>query len=369
MQLRRALLAIGSLALAATPVACSDDGGPAGVEFTEAPVDVEADYINGVVAWKDGFVAVTGSGVVLRSPDGERWDTVDTTGLDDDADPDADADAEPIIRTDLSGITAGDGFLLAAGARSVGTGEDDARFVPMVWRSADGETWQQLETSGLTARYLDAIVASDGAFFAFGTEEVPAPPGLESEEDIEEEEGEGAGAPMTVDVTSVFRSEDGEEWEAVGDPVTPAGENSSEGLGAVAANGGRLLVSLGAECYDCYDDFSNALYRSEDDGRSWQELDDTGLDDLDLANTDAIPRVVGFDSGFVAVGTSEDGDDTVATLWRSADGEKWTDKTHLGGPRDYEYAADIDAMAATKTGVIILELRGDELAVWQVELD
>ncbi len=249
------------------------------------------------------------------------------------------------------------------------SGEDEVRTTPVVWRSEDGDKWQQLETNGLTARYLDAIVTSGGAFLAFGAEEVPAPPGLESEEDLEEEEGAETGEPEMVYVTSVWRSEDGEQWTAVGgDPVTPAGENSSEGLGAVAVNGDRVVVSLGAECYGCYDDFSNALYRSEDDGRSWQELDDTGLDDLDLANTDVIPRVVSFDSGFVAVGTSEDGDDTVATLWRSADGETWTGKTQLGGPREYEYAADIDAMAATETGVIILELRGDELAVWRVEL-
>jgi hypothetical protein len=59
----------------------------------------------------------------------------------------------------------------------------------------------------------------------------------------------------------------------------------------------------------------------------------------------------------------------VATLWRSTDGETWNDKTQLGGPREYEYAADIDAIAATETGVIVLELRGNSLAVWRVQLD
>lgn len=364
MQLPRALVAIGALTLAAAPAACSGDGGTgtAGVEFTEVSVDVD-DYVNGVVAWKDGFVAVTGEGVVLRSPDGEEWDTVDATGLDDDPDP----DAEPIIRTDLAGITAGDGFLLAAGTRAVGTSEDEARFVPMAWRSEDGETWQQLETSGLTARYVDAIVTSDGAFLAFGTEDIPRPPGLVTDEDLEEEEAD-AGESDTIAVSSTWRSEDGEQWELVGENIIPPGENAYEDIAAVAVLDRELLASLGVECSGCHDDYAYVLSKSEDGGETWGELEPSGLDDIELANTDVIPRVVGFDSGFVAVGTSEDGDDTVATLWRSADGKKWTDETSLGGPRDYGYAESIDAIAATETGVIVLELRGDELAVWRVDL-
>ena len=52
MQLRRALVASGGLALAAAPAACSGDDGTGGLEFSEAPVDVgEYDYVNGVVAW------------------------------------------------------------------------------------------------------------------------------------------------------------------------------------------------------------------------------------------------------------------------------------------------------------------------------
>jgi hypothetical protein len=356
VQLPRTLVAAGALALAAATASCANDGGAAGVEFAEAPVEVDDyDYVNGVVEWEDGFVAVTSSGVVFRSPDGDQWETLDATGL-------GGRESEGEIA--VAGLAAGDGFLLAAGGRGVPVGEDEVETSPVVWRSEDGEAWEELETSGLTVEYTDALVAHDGAFLLFGGEEVPEPPGLKSDEEEEE-----TGEPGTVPVTTVWRSSDGEQWEAVGDPVTPPGENSSEGLGAVAVIGDRLLASLGAECYDCYDDFSNALFRSDDRGSTWRELDDTGLDDLDLANTDVIPRVVGFEDGFVAVGTSQDGDDTVATLWRSTDGEKWTDKMQLGGPREYEYAADIDAMVATETGVVVLELRGDELAVWRVELD
>lgn len=371
VQLRRALVALGALALAVAPAACSGGGGgTAGVEFTEVSVDVdEYDYVNGVVAWKDGFVAVTGEGVVLRSPDGEQWGTVDATGLDDDPDP----DAEPIIRTDLAGITAGDDFLLAAGTRAVGTGDDDARFVPMIWRSEDGLAWEQLETSGLTARYLDAIAASDGTFLAFGTEDIPRPPGVEPEEELDEEEEDGtgeedAGEPDTIPVSSTWRSEDGAQWERVGDNLIPPGENAYEDMAAVGAVGEQLLASIGSECSGCSDDYAFALSRSEDAGETWRALEETGLDDIRLANTDVIPRVVGFDDGFVAVGTSPDGDDTVATLWRSTDGADWTAKKRLGGPREYEYAESIDAIAATETGVVVLEIRGEKLAVWRVNL-
>jgi len=171
-----------------------------------------------------------------------------------------------------------------------------------------------------------------------------------------------------IPVSSTWRSVDGEQWERVGENLIPPGENAYEDVAGVAVLGDELLASIGYECSGCYDDYAFALSKSEDAGDSWRELDESGLDDIRLPNTDVIPRVVGNDAGFVAVGTSEDGDDTVATLWRSADGETWTGKTQLGGPREYEYAADIDAMAATETGVIILELRGDELAVWRVEL-
>jgi len=196
VQLRRALVASGGLALAAAPAACSGDDGTGGLEFSEAPVDVgEYDYVNGVVAWEDGFVAVTANGVVFRSPDGKAWDTLDATGLGNDPD----GNDESAGETAVAGLAAGDGFLLVAGTRGGQSGDDKALFIPLVWRSEDGETWQQLETSGLTARYLDTIVTLDGGFLAFGTEDIPRPPGLPEEdlEDEEEEEGTGDEVPAS----------------------------------------------------------------------------------------------------------------------------------------------------------------------------
>jgi hypothetical protein len=344
----------------AAPMACSGGGGTPGVELTEARVDIdEDDHVNGVVAWEDGFVAVTSRGVVFRSRDGERWATVETTGLDA-------GDDETVVRTDLAGVTAGDGYLLAAGTRSVrnGDGEDDAVFVPLVWRSDDGEHWQQVETEGLTARSLDTVVAHDGAFLAFGTEEIPRPPDLEPT-DEQEESGE---LPATIPVSSTWRSEDGAAWEQVGANLTPPGENAYEDIAAVATQGDDRLASLGVECSGCYDDYAFVLSKSDDAGDTWRELEEHGLDDIRLANTDVIPRVVSFDGEFVAVGTSG-ADDTTATLWRSTDGVRWTDKTRLGGPEIPEYAESIDAIAATDTGVIVLELMGDRLVVWHVELE
>ena len=350
-------MVVGSVGLLAAPAACSGNGGAGGVEFTEVRVEVdEYDSVNGVVAWEDGFVAVTSGGVVVRSADGERWAQVETTGL-------AGKD-DSAASTSFAGIAAGDGFLLIAGTRSVSNGEDNAVFAPLVWRSDDGEQWEQLDRRGLAARSLDFVVARDDGFLLFGTEEIPTPADYVPT-DEEEEDGE---LPATIDVTSTWSSDDGEQWEQVGDHVLPPGENSLEGVAAAAVIGDQWLASLGVECSGCYDDYAFALSKSEDGGATWAELDESGLDDIRLANTDVIPRVVGFEDGFVAVGTSQDGDDTVATLWRSADGEKWADKMQLGGPREYEYAADIDAMAATETGVIVLELRGDELAVWRVDL-
>ena len=361
MQRRRVLLAVGGLALAATPVACSDSGGTPGIRIAEVPVQVDRyDTVAAAVGWQRGFLAVTAHGLVYRS-DGERWIRLNPTGLVDGLGTGPDSD-ESSTETRVDGLAAGDGLLLAVGTRRTEITEDDIRFSPLIWRSTDGENWETVAPAGLTAVSFDFVVADGDGFVAFGTEEVPPPPGYEP---ADEAEGE---LPATIGVTSAWRSADGTTWEKFGANVLPPGENSVESVASVAIAGDQLLASLGTECTGCYDDYNLVLARSDDGGGTWQELDQRGLDDVEQANTDVIPRLATFDEGFVAVATSGDGDDTEVTLWRSSDGENWTDKTRLGGPGDYEYGESIDAVAATDTGVIALELRGNRLFVWEVDL-
>jgi photosystem II stability/assembly factor-like uncharacterized protein len=175
------------------------------------------------------------------------------------------------------------------------------------------------------------------------------------------------GPSPTIDVTAMWRSDDGEEWERFGDDVLPPGENAYEGVSAAAAVGDRYLASLGAECSGCDDDFASILSRSDDAGDSWTELDPRGLEDIELPNSDVVPRLAVFDGRFVAVGTSG-AEETEATVWQSDDGRTWKDKKRLGGPKLEEYAEDIDAAVGTRTGVVALEIDGDRLVVWQLDL-
>ena len=342
--------------LVAVPACASHDGAAAGVTVTDVAIDAdEHESVAGVTAWREGAVAITRDGSVLRSSDGRRWDALETAGL----------VGGEVAResTRFSGIAAGDGFVLAAGTRAVETDEDQASFTPVLWRSDDGEQWERIEPRGLTARFLDAVVASEDGFVVFGNEDVPPPPAYVPTD----EEAEDGELPATIPVTSTWRSSDGEAWERFGENVLPPGENSLEGVAAAAIVGDEVLASLGAECNGCYDDFAFILSKSDDGGKSWNELDPAGLDDLDLANSDVIPVIASTDSGFVAVGTSG-AEDTEATLWRSDDGHDWAGKRRLGGPKIEAYADGIDAVAATDSGVIALKIWGDRLIVWQVEL-
>jgi hypothetical protein len=357
MQRWRATIVAGGLALGGLLLpGCSDSGSAARITVTETNVEVhESDTVAGATAFEDGFLAITGDGVVFRSDDGRRWSQIRTRGV-----PGGSG-------TFFSGIAAGDGFLLAVGMREERASEEGVLRTPLVWRSEDGERWDQLEPSGLTSTFLDFLVAADDGFVVFGSEKVPPPQDyVPTDEEAEELDG-GGELPATIDVTSTWRSSDGEAWEKFGENVILPGENSLEGVAAAAIDGGEVLASLGVECNGCYDDYAFVLSKSEDSGGSWKELDPEGLDDLDLANSDVIPVIASTETGFVAVGTSGT-EDTEATLWRSDDGHDWTGKRRLGGPKIEAYADGIDAVTATDSGVIALKVRDGRLIVWQVTL-
>ena len=367
MQLRRVALAVAiGVTVAALP-ACSD-GGAASGGLTAELVDVDGgvESIAGVVEWEDGLLAVDRSGTVLRAENGRDWKVSVST----------------LPRADgVTGLARSGDALVAVGLRDVGRSEDDYAFEPLVWRSGDGRVWDEVAPAGLSApgvsvRTHTLTTDADG-FVLFGSH---FPPRFtddetddEAREEVEAEEEDVEEPPPDPDTEGlvVWRSTDGRSWQRVAEDglSDPAGY-SLQAVHAVAVRGDTWLAALGTECAGCYDDFAFGLWRSDDGGATWAELDDVeGLDDIDLPNSDALPVVVATDDGFLAFGRAEvfERDENEAMLfraWRSEDGERWEE---IGSAEaratETDFSDSIDVATVTDDAVIALYAAANGLVV------
>lgn len=290
---------------------------------------VRAAEVMGVAAFNGRFVAIgsaaDGSAAVWWSDDGATWpafpDLLPDDGL-----------SSPV------GIAVG-----PPGIVIIGQWSDGVTLATMAWHSADGRTWERVDTSAFD-RASDLapgpVVWTGAAFVALGHK---------------------AGAGMVV-----FTSSDGREWA----PGAPMAEMEADPLDATVADGAVLVLAVSGAI--------PIVLRLSPNGKSWLSRND--LDELDgspdalisysdqivlggcrrdresgvqlatawlLDDPDAMPRVVP-----IAADASPDAPDTcirdmvvlgdelvavgsilsAAATWRTTDGLLWADQgTYRGG--------------------------------------
>lgn len=223
------------------------------------------------------------------SPDGETWESVDG------------GPEGPFASTGPSSVDAvaaiGDGFV-AVGSR---TGENDQDGA--AWYSADGRTWEALETPTLGGPGRQALrtVAHDGDVVVAGGFMV---------------DGNGQGQPV------VWRSQNGRDW---GDPSAPLSLYDDDRSNAADLSVRSLSVDKGGITAVGGSDWRPHLWRSTDAGVSWS----------------ALPNPVGgglFKDGVALEGGATRKGVTVAvgnapqTVMR-LEGERWVDATGDAFPK------------------------------------
>lgn len=160
----------------------------------------------------------------------------------------------------------------------------------------------------------------------------------------------GSGEELTVvGWRMVLSSTDGgESWQLVGGPP-----QDEEALVA-AASGDGVLVAIGAR-----DGAGARLYRSEDQGASWE------LQDLPAraGTVRVVPHVISYqDSGFLVAGVGTTGSfdtDVTIYLWSSPDGRNWEFEPVADMGAEFTY---IDSVELIEDAVVLLSQTGDDSA-------
>jgi len=216
-----------------------------------------------------------------------------------------------------------------------------------VWRSTDGITWEPLDAqgfeSGTDTVTVTALVADpEGGWVAGG----------------EVDDGDQT-------TLSLWHSVDGLRWEKarVDGLDHPDTDEDGESIESLAVLDDMILVVREATGLD---DSRLSLLRG--DLGEFEELEPTGLDDLDLPNSDVLPSVTAVDGQFVLFASVpvEDDDEfgeRIPTLFTSPDGEAWTG-TELDGPTLLD-PFSLQALTATERGAIGLTEGDEVLDVWR----
>ena len=192
----------------------------------------------------------------------------------------------------------------------------------------------------------------------------------ELEEEEEEEVEEPCPTPMRRDSSCGARPTVARGSASAEDGLSDPAGYSLQAVHVVAVRGDTWLAALGTECAGCYDDFAFGLWRSDDGGATWAELDDVeGLDDIELPNSDVLPVVVATDDGFLAFGRAEvferdEDEGQLFRVWRSDDGQRWEEVgSGEAAAAESHFSDSIDAATVTDDAVIVLYAAGNGLVV------
>ena len=321
----------------------SVDGGPGG------PLDTTGEEtVRAVAPMGEGFVAVGSrlvdneqDGMAWYSADGETWEQLDTPTLGGPG------------RQEVASLTAFDGGLVAGGMSDV---NGDGRGEPVIWRSADGRTWEgsgalplsdgkwdaarDLEVQSLTFGPTAGLIAAGGNEYqpalwqstdgGVTWAELPDPVHGDLFQD-----GVSLRAAASLDgVTVAIGAEPsvlrlaGPRWEDVSADAFPKSQAqpfatslATDGEGTTIAAGGLFTASVG----ETREAFAGQLWRRTGDG--WEALDSTNL------AAGHVLDVASFSGGFVAVGIEDFGlaskrvtvTDTNpdGLMWLSRNGTDW----------------------------------------------
>jgi hypothetical protein len=297
---------VGAVALTVGTVGCGTDPGPGGeaagghedAAWAAQVLDSEPNPDSPVLAAADGEHVV----VVVVSEDGA------ITGYAADGDEPFEA-GEPTAGgqgfTTLGGIAkTDDGWLVLAGGgqHDGGNGDVERTFEVRAYRSADGSSWSEVETTGLDGPAdVSGVVTVPGGVVAVGTLRTADQPSM------------GGFRPVA------WHSADGGRWTAV--PLSPASQGGGDPTGSeadgfvqgVAVSGGAVIAVGGSAG-------RGTVWRSEDSGATWGA---TSAEEFAARGGDpALGHVAAQGDVVVLSGTARDGvaGGPVQAVWRSTDG-------------------------------------------------
>ena len=185
---------------------------------------------------------------------------------------------------------------------------------PRMWTSVDGSTWTRVPQD-LGSGWVNGV--TDGG------------PGLVA-----------VGSADNFDSAAVWTSPDGLTWTRVPHDETVLGGNSMNDVVA----GGPGLVAVGGNVV-------NAAAWTSPDGLTWTQVPPAQF----TGSFYGLHSVISVGTQLVAVGGA-DKDDSPG-VWTSPDGLTWT-QAKISGP------GEINAVAATDTGLIAVGQDGGSAAVW-----
>lgn len=290
-------------------------------------------------AWDGGAVFLGPAGGLVRFGPESGAELTPTEGID--------TGEEGTTERVVDVLASDDETLLAIGHQEEFVADVIPTTSTRVWRSEDGDTWEMVDVEGFAAGSdtvtVTAVIADpEGGWVAGG------------------EIDDGNQTTLTL-----WHSDDGERWETVavdGLDHTDT-EEDGESIESLAVLDDTMLVVREATGLD---DSRLSLLRGTL-GR-FEELEPTGLDTLDLPNSDVIPGVTAVDGRFVLFASVplESGNEfgeRIPTLFTSPDGETWT-ASELDGPSLLD-PFSLQALTATDNGAIGLTEGEEVLDVWR----
>lgn len=290
--------------------------------------------LGGVVRLRDGGWFALGSGgtarkgddeeitydaVGFRSDDGLAWRQVEVTGIDG--------------AVDVNDLAVHRGAIVVAGNHRGATDPSTGGFVAAVWTSSDGRTFTETELPGLGA-------------------------GESGAGEVEVVDGRVLVAGRTGRRGALWSSDDARTFVSSDEPLVA----DAHRLSALESVGSTVLASTGEE--------AGRLLRSEDGGRSWEQVDaPAGGGEGFTPVWEAVGRflTLGGRNGEAwhrpeacYADLAQCGQEPPAGLYASSDGVAWQ-RVDLADAVSNQ--REVDEVAGTADGRTVL-LSGNDLAVW-----
>ena len=303
------------------------------------PLDVATANRPPLTEWDGSAVLIGPAGGLVRLGPDEGVEVTPTEGID---------VGEGSDRVRAVDLLDSDGETLLAIGHEEDLVADVAPAVrPFAWRSTDGDTWEAVELSGLTYGSDEVTVTallglSEGRFLAGG----------------HVDDGDQT-------LLKLWRTDDaGGSWEEIDADGLDHPDTDEEDERIVGLARGLDMV-LATREETGLDDSRLTLLRLQDSD-AWEELEPTGLDALDLPNSDVIPTVATVAGQFVMFASTPIDDEfgeRTPTLFTSDDGESWT-ATELVGPTLPD-PFFVQAITRTDRGAIAVAEGADGLNIWR----